>query len=259
MHQQVLEDVNCFLFSPLTPPTPPSPPPRVLSFCVSLSQEIYCAPFIAGAGGPQQWPGVRAGGSLGNSIRGSLGPRDGGQAEVVPPDSEGKSWSVLSRLKHTGVNIAFYHLSGLGRGQPCSEGQDTSPGELPTAGDTHAARSMRQELKTTITPAGSWRSSRARLAYAVSDLPAGTRTPAPQATDGHTGRRRRLPCSRQHKGPGQRGRAAGRAARRAAGWHWVIWHCVGVRGCSLKGMCRLWALHIPGAAGLWRRCSSAAH
>ena len=137
--------------------------------------------------------GVRAG-SLGNSIRGALGPCDGGDAEVVPPDGEGKSWSVLSRLKHTGVNIVVYEHSRRGKANSVA----------PTREDTHPAG---HPLLRTLTPAPSpatgvydsdslSQGRRAapvrRLIYAVSDLPAGMRTRSSwDQTTNAQGRRRR--------------------------------------------------------------------
>lgn len=131
MHQQVPQDVNCFLFSsrPHLPhlllllllllvfvlSAPPSLGKSIVLLRSSQAQEV------PNNGGGQGWR------RLGQQYQGSLGPRDGGQPEVVPPDGEGKSWSVLSRLKHTGVNIAFYHLRGLSRGIAVLQGTRREP------------------------------------------------------------------------------------------------------------------------------------
>lgn len=201
-------------------------------------------------GGGQGWR------RLGQQYQGSLGPRDGGRPEVVPPDGEGKSWSVLSRLKHRGVNIAFYHLRCLGRRTAVLRGAGHAPWGENSRWEHSQRRGTASGATTTITPEGRRaapvRDSHTQLATSRRDPNAAS--VAERRARGPSGASSLLKAAR---GSGQRGRAAGRAAGRCCGALDGMALCRR-RRFGLRGRAG-WAYSIPGAAGLRRRCSSVAH
>lgn len=115
------------------------------------------------------------------------------------------------------------------------QGDSRAPGGKTRAQGSRqplGARTVTASGATTTITRRSRRSSRARFTYAVSDLPAGHKRRLPdRATD-----TRAVGASsllKEPRGSGLRGRAAGRAAGRCCG-RCAVWHCVGVRGRSLK-------------------------